>query len=817
MRKWYWTILMLLSLVPVACEKDFRGDVQEPDLDGIILRFTTQDPVTKVQVPGVDSLNENKLGTTLDLFFYDLETEEVTKELIGATLIDGALVRIQTNPNDLEEIFGQAVRGATCGIFAVANFTGTYEGTSTLTEIKSTVLPPINWETHPQASFVMTAQDILTISNPMGSTPVSATLGLERIAAKVTFEVTVGSSVVDGESPWTADTSNMTVYMVYAMRKASLAADPVDMPISETEEYEAGQTIVYKQYVDKPLVNTGRKATRSRLNPGTQTQTDTLVEVFGTRITGDAPFYSYPSTWNVGSSMEPYMKLIIPWTHNNVTKKYYYKIPFSGNTLERNHWYKISIDVQIVGTEYIEDQPPKVTVTYCVADWQGAMEQTDDPEIIDNTVLPATIIMARYLTVPVTEYVLYNEDQLVIPINSSHDVEVVGFTVNSNAYLDSHWVDANYVGSSPRIYNPFTTTLESTGKIVAVHPDYSATTPSAASHSFTYGQAADADGWSVLATRTSVTLTHQLNRNLSSNSYDVAPYTIRMRIRHQGEGESLYFTDVTIEQRPPIIIKPEANSGGNANYGYAFVNASQNGSGGQNTSWTSSSYQSRWTYYLGSSPTTISTTSNNYNNNMYVIETSVLPSEGTIGTYVLGDARSKNVDNITGTTAAAWSQSRTAVDGTTRRLTYYYPAGGAEYNNFIAPKFRIASSYGATVYLTFQNAQRRCASYQEDGYPAGRWRLPTKAEIEYISQLNADGKIPRLLGSATGTTDYWSNNGFVTVETGKTPIYTNNTPNDTKYVRCVYDEWYWEGTTHEKVTKGTFTWGDEQRSLVRKN
>ena len=96
-------------------------------------------------------------------------------------------------------------------------------------------------------------------------------------------------------------------------------------------------------------------------------------------------------------------------------------------------------------------------------------------------------------------------------------------------------------------------------------------------------------------------------------------------------------------------------------------------------------------------------------------------------------------------------------------------------------------------------------------------RYNRKEVDEYISQLNADGKIPRLLGSATGTTDYWSNNGFVTVETGKTPIYTNNTPNDTKYVRCVYDEWYWEGTTHEKVTKGTFTWGDEQRSQVRKN
>ena len=45
---------------------------------------------------------------------------------------------------------------------------------------------------------------------------------------------------------------------------------------------------------------------------------------------------------------------------------------------------------------------------------------------------------------------------------------------------------------------------------------------------------------------------------------------------------------------------------------------------------------------------------------------------------------------------------------------------------------------------------------------------------------------------------------------------SNTGTSSTRYVRCVYDEWYWEDTIHETVTKNTFTWGDEDRANVRK-
>ena len=202
---------------------------------------------------------------------------------------------------------------------------------------------------------------------------------------------------------------------------------------------------------------------------------------------------------------------------------------------------------------------------------------------------------------------------------------------------------------------------------------------------------------------------------------------------------------------------------------------------------------------------------------MYVIETSVLPTNGNIANYMLGDPRTREVDNL----GQTWSQSKTAWYGTSpRRLTYYYPASmDIAYNDFIAPKLRIASSYGVTYAMRFADARRRCASYQEDGYPAGRWRLPTKAEIEYIAQLNADNKIELLLGNKTSSTNYWCNSGYMTVQLGRNPSYTNT---DLSYttsnsVRCVYDDWYWGASENDRLSdtqKSTFTWGDQPRSSV---
>ena len=848
-------IIPLLLTLALSCTREPQP-VSDPE--GIVLDIYVEDVQTKASRNGDGALNENVIAGTVDIFFYDETTLEVKKEALGAVR-SGTLVQIQTNPNDLEGIFGTLAAGAHCGIFVVANYSGSYQGTPgsrTITQVKNSLLPAPDWETLPQTSFVMTGEQQLTLGNPRGATPVYASIGLERVAAKVTFEVTVSENITGENAVWRPDTRNMSVYMVYAMREASLGAQPVAMPINENATYGAGERVIYSQYQDRILYDTGT----TRLRPRGENADLMESPIYSTTHNGEAkPFYTYPVSWETGSSMEPYLKMIIPWTYGNTTRKYYYKIPFHGKVLERNHWYHISIDVQILGTEQAD--PPAVGITYGIAPWSGSMDESSAQDITSETSIPATVITTRYLTIPTTEFILYNQEELVIPLQSSHDVEVVGFEVSSNAYQATHQVDDNYVGSDPRIYNPFSNNLLEGGTVLAVHPDYSSSTITSLTHTFSADAGQDAQGWALeVSGRESISFSHPLNRDLTSSTYDVAPYSIRFRVRHQGDASG-YYVDVTIEQRPSIMIRPHTNSGGNAQYGYAFVNGGQNNASTYGGNWTqngnnyrssdnswtgypyyqnsnnSPSVWNNWSYFLGSAPASITEAgNNNANANMYVIETTVLPSSnsGDMAGYVLGDPRSRTIDNLPGS-GGAWSQSRNSVTGETRRLSYYYPAGDAAYDHFIAPKLRIASSYGSTYTVTFENARRRCASYQEDGLPAGRWRLPTVAEIEYIALLNTDGKIFHLLGSpsryeANGndspTTDYWCNSGFMTVYNGTNSEWTGNRvpspeysssyeASDLKYVRCVYDDWYWEKTTYATLSnRGTFTWGDQDRSDV---
>ena len=148
--------------------------------------------------------------------------------------------------------------------------------------------------------------------------------------------------------------------------------------------------------------------------------------------------------------------------------------------------------------------------------------------------------------------------------------------------------------------------------------------------------------------------------------------------------------------------------------------------------------------------------------------------------------------------------------GQPRALEHYYPADPSERTaNLMAPSYLIASKFGGVEYYQgtpYAEAVYRCASYQEDGYPAGRWRLPTRGEIRFIAMLSANNAFTFLF-SKNGT--YWSANGAV-------KVLTNDVEDvgDVEYAmgRCVYDIWYWGD--EDKLTgedRKIFTWGDRER------
>ena len=221
--------------------------------------------------------------------------------------------------------------------------------------------------------------------------------------------------------------------------------------------------------------------------------------------------------------------------------------------------------------------------------------------------------------------------------------------------------------------------------------------------------------------------------------------------------------------------------------------------------------------------------------------------------YVIGDPREMSVNTgfvgekhtVNRAEYSIWDEAPGVEGGDVRYLQNYYATytNHSDYNrttnstaniydneteaaaneptyNMIAPKFRISSGYGAISDFGggenqyYHYMKKRCASYQEDGYPAGRWRLPTKAEFEFIVDLSYKGKVPLLFNN---TLHYWCAHGHGSANTSAgTVSMTHSTyyNNSMISVRCVYDDWYWGSDPVIDTENETdhFIWGDVNRA-----
>lgn len=381
---------------------------------------------------------------------------------------------------------------------------------------------------------------------------------------------------------------------------------------------------------------------------------------------------------------------------------------------------------------------------------------------------------------------------------------------------------------------------------------------------------------------------------------DVSEYSrveFKITLQHKDmTGSTNFKEEITITQYPGIYIETTQNycpdlvsfscTGAEGN---TFING--NSSNAPYTSDVAPSYANRegWMRSIG-----LSSGNNNFNPNLYLITVTTLPQTDEYAKYKIGDPRTKEINNNLGSDLDAegittspqlklvttgingpiktgvqttpwdgqtyeWDHNGKGVPGYNsgsitvvgfkeaksiypsedrRNIRYYYPTQEDDaHKYFIAPKFRICSSYAGTNWvLNRELSRRRAAAYQELGYAAGRWRLPTFGEVKFIMQLAAQFKIPRLFGTygntlATATQAnsswwYWCANGLVHVP-GKGVIDTPPTlPGDPEYMphsytdcqraRFVYDEWYWgkadlphTGTIGSANCVYTFTWGDK--------
>ena len=461
-----------------------------------------------------------------------------------------------------------------------------------------------------------------------------------------------------------------------------------------------------------------------------------------------APFYSYPNPEATTDRKDTYLILCVPWYvstgSSDQAVNYYYRVPITGDDspalMERNKYYEVHTTIGVLGSLSPHDAV-EVNSNFIIHNW-FTME------------IDAAMQNYKYLVLDEYTSVMNNVDQLEMPYISSNTIDWERTHIVSVKYMDYHNTQS-YEVTLNSSYQSDENNRNST-------VDFS---------DFTLSQGDD----------NTLVIKHSLN-----NDDDFVPYTITVEVWNTDDVQA---DPWVITQYPAMYIVGELNN--NGRYNRFIYNK-----GGL----TNNVYDDDWNTLGGVNNPSSSTSSNN-NQNQYTI---YITSFDIGDNYAIGDPRSETIDNLD------YLQQQS--DNENKQLTYYYPTIRENVNDIenhgsvVAPAFKVASSWGVvnSGSLTYETAQRRCASYQENGYPAGRWRLPTEGEIEYIVKLSDAGKIPVLFSG-----DYYASSGrYYDNES-----YPRGFHNDSEYgghsVRCVYDVWYWG---NEKINNpNQFTWGDEPR------
>ena len=863
MRKWFHILTLLpLLLLAVGCQPSLEP---ERIGSGLIITVRCEDPaLTKADPDPTDGetrFNEN-LIKSVDFFFYpgsapslnadavyhhrvDLDEDPVTysggqwEASFNIVLTRVVAERIFTAANNMEAT-----------VYAVVNYNGvltpggSLDGTSMLELASKAIVTDFaeSENNYIQDSFLMDGSTVITYDDS-AAISASGTINAKRFAAKITTAVSVADQVVlkhinntdDPDEVWEPVLHTMRLYLVDGAKNVTLGT-------SSSLENTSPEFFSYSDESSRrPFVRENGTEFLTHTSVGSGASEKIYYNTY--------PMYSYPVAWSNGKPdytnplpSQPYLKLEMDWRRTETNgysydrRKYYYKVILPLSSFERNYWYHLNIDVSILGSETDEGKALIDPSTYYILDWQNKSVPIDKYAVISK---------ARYLSVDKKPKSLNNLATLSIPFISSHDVKIVensvkatrpyyGVVSNESEVVDKYntkyhaWVRKDTDGSYYLDYNN--------------QPD---------------GQAAyEPSGW-LSNTSTSIEFRHVLQNDYTRDDFDYSPYTIEFDIVHDDLTPGAYpyneyLKHLTIIQYPGIYIESCMNSDSeiratsdnngtpfypvasekpwlNKPWGYVYID---NGrfirTGNKNTEPyeklstenNKREYQWRTVWYTGGG------------RDIFRINVTVLPSNSE---FVIGDPRTDGYDttvpvlgysfvNDGNTEGDAVLPDRTgkasnftparvvdgdvnksmALKGETRPLMYYRPTENtARTRNMLAPAYRISTKLGGTEFgkITANQAKWRCAAYQEDGFPGGRWRIPTMSEIRFIAQLSAKGVFESMFSG-----EYWSANGVVKVDRNSGTV--TSVSDTMAYLRCVYDAWYWGDEQWNPRTE--FVWGDRQ-------
>ena len=454
------------------------------------------------------------------------------------------------------------------------------------------------------------------------------------------------------------------------------------------------------------------------------------------------PFYSYPNPESTVDRKNTYLILCVPWRMKSE----------SGDVQAANYYYRVPIagkdDVPVL---LERNHYYKVNVHVGVL---GSLNPRDAVELTGN-------------------FAIYDWFDMEISADMQH-YEYLVLDEYSSVMNNVNELRMPYVSSSAL-------TMSKTRITKVTYPNYNAKTDDD-SHTDTVEldtpEAIQNAGFLLSWNNDELIFTHTVTTE------DYVPYTITVEVWNEQGLDATW----EITQYPAIYIVGDYNPDG-ANNRFVYGRSKETSIG-----WWNDPIEDDAGNDLGgvNDPRGSAT---NENLNQYTIYITSFDIAGS--NYAIGDPRSSTVDNL--------DELKNTFNGET--LSHYYPTRKNDVQNVIAPAFKIASSWGVvnSGSLNYVTAKRRCASYQENGYPAGRWRVPTEAEIQYIVSLSDRGVIPVLFGG-----DYYASSGRY-YDNESSPAGFHDDSSGSHAVRCVYDVWYWgnEKMSEKGGSDTQFVWGDE--------
>ena len=763
---------------------------------------------------GLDPLNENHVNS-IDVFFYKTgETDQpAIFRAVGRTVEENTAVpdstecyvKVYYNDDIAQVLFGSTTQGS-CEAFVIANATINYSG-STVDELRQSVLEYDFSQQEVQPFFTMCSREtaqvtLYTVPDPYDNTRTISTAAgrvpLYRCAAKAQLFLKLPETLKDG-----ADGNT------YAPCPEELGGIQVRLATGVKKTYaDAEYSVTAQDYIHF----SDRTVTDIAASPLTGV---TVVPGKEEYNYGHVPFYSYPMSWSDLDDNAANFIFSIPWklvkdadgndVPDGAPERRYYKLSANviGRKFEANGFYRTFVYVQSRGDKELDEAEEIDECYYLIQPWVHEGVATGP----GSESISGQFVRYTFLVVEPDEVTLNNETDYTFHFSSSSDLKDSRVTIDKVSFYKYN--TGVGVLTERNVNAPQTTVAQRTvgnANFIDIN-EYTVT------YNYAKGEIYFHHGLDDVYEQRDIYLTVTNKDNISQQ--------------------------VVIHQKPAIMVNLNSDTKvGDVFVDGFFARLSSSPGFGQSTTmrypangtaqWSGTFWYSGATapgnhYNPGNVPVSgtsynygnygsISTGRENSENPIYTLEVDVSAFSASNHTYSyrrsgtsytseyrIADPRVQ-ANTVYG---AGWSlfpyltgkPNNNTYNGEnwTRPGEILITVQADDKQNYIAPKFLVSSTLnGQSDKPNFENTVKRAAVYQEAGFPAGRWRLPTEAELAFLFDRQRDGTIPNLF-KTDGTGRYRAASGRYMTVNGETINFTDN-DNQSVSSRFIYDLWYWGDT-----------------------